>query len=174
MNGDSGKNTCPLTRYVHFLECPFIRDSTALVSFPFSRAWAGDQYCLLERLLYMPLSFPKRFCLSDMVDNEWNGTGEISHYFAYQNFSLGTRSHTQFHYFYKIPNTCLLIPNHLEMRSQKFENLSPPVHSNPPTLPWLSSRTSRSIRKNLYLYPLVNSCFFYFLLKLRIACQLIT
>ena len=37
-----------------------------------------------------------------------------------------------------------------------------PVPSNPPTLPQLSSRTSRGTRKNFYLYLLINSFFFPF------------
>ena len=43
-----------------------------------------------------------------------------------QNCSLGTRSRIQFHYIYKIPNTCLLLPNQLEMRSQKSWELVTP------------------------------------------------
>ena len=76
--------------------------------------------------------------------------------------SLPTRSHTHFHYICKTPHTCLLLPNHSEMRSQQFGNLSPRVPSNPPTLPQLSSKTSRGIGKNIYLSPLKNSCFFIF------------
>ena len=110
-----GKIICPLTRCVHFLECPQIRDFTAFVCFPFYCAWPAISAVFLERLFYLPLPFQKQFCLSDMVDSEWrNRAGEISYYFAYQRKSslLATRLHTQFHYIYKIPNTCLLLLNH--------------------------------------------------------------
>ena len=46
---------------------------------------------------------------------------------------------------------------------ENLGNLLPPVPSYPPTLPQLSSRTSRVTRKNLSLYPLINSCFYIFL-----------
>ena len=78
------KRIYPLTRCVHFLECPQIRVFTAFVSFPFFRAWPAISAVCLEQLLYLPLLFQKQFCLSDMVDSEWNGAGEISYYFAYQ------------------------------------------------------------------------------------------
>ena len=72
-----GKITCPLTRGVHFLECPLIRDFTAFVSFPFFRAWAGYQ-CSFSRTTLLILVVPKTvFCLSNMVDSVGNGTGEI-------------------------------------------------------------------------------------------------
>ena len=64
MNGDSGGI------YFHFLECPQIRDFTALASFPFFRAWPAISAVFLERLVYLSLSFRKQFCLSDMVDSE--------------------------------------------------------------------------------------------------------
>ena len=158
-----GKRICPLTRCVYFLECPQIRDFTAFVSFPFFCAWPTISAAFLERLLYLPLSFRKQFSLSDMVDSEWNGAGDISYYFRGQSSSLATRLHTQFHYIYEIPNTCLLLLNHSEMKSRKsWELVTPPVPSNPPTLLQLSSSSSRGIRKNFYLYPLINSCFFIF------------
>ena len=84
--GIRGKRVCPLTRGVRFLECPLIRDFTSFVCFPFSRAWAGNQCSFSD----LPLSFPKHFCLCDMMDSEWNGTGEISYYFAYQRAKLFT------------------------------------------------------------------------------------
>ena len=65
-----GKRICPLTRCVQFLECPQIRDFTAFVSFPFFRAWPEIRVVFLERLFYLSLSFPRQFCLSDMVDSE--------------------------------------------------------------------------------------------------------
>ena len=74
------------TKYIiyHFLEYLQIRDLTAFASFPFFRAWPAISAVFLERLLYFPLSFRKQFCLSDMVDIEWNGAGQMSYYFAYQ------------------------------------------------------------------------------------------
>ena len=56
---------------------------------------------------------------------------------------------------------------------ENLGNLLPPVPSNPPTLPQLSSRGFRSIKKNFHLYLLIDSRSFYFLLELRIVCQLI-
>ena len=79
-----GKRICPLIRCVNFLECPQIGDFTAFVSFPFFRAWPAIIVVILEWLLYLLLPFQKEFCLSDIADSEWSGTGEISHYFAYQ------------------------------------------------------------------------------------------
>ena len=83
-----GKRTRPLTRGVHFLECPLIRDFTAFVSFPFSRAWAGYQ-CSFSRTTLLVFVVAKTvFCLSDMMDSEGNETGEISNYFIYQRAKL--------------------------------------------------------------------------------------
>ena len=83
-----GKRTRPLIRGVYFLECSSIRDFTAFVSFSFSRAWAGYQ-CSFSRTTLLVFVVPKIvFCLSDMVDSEGNGTGEISNYFAYQRAKL--------------------------------------------------------------------------------------
>ena len=85
-----GKRICPLNRCVYLLECRQIRDFTALASFLFFRAWPAISVAFLERLLYLPLSFRKQFCLTDMVNSEWNGAGEILYYFAYQRAKLFT------------------------------------------------------------------------------------
>ena len=112
-----GKRTCPLTRGVRS-----IRDFTVFVSFPYSRAWAGDQYSFSN----LSLSLPKQFCLYDMVSEmELEKPRTILH-IGLQNCLLATRSHTQFHYICKITNTCLLLSNHLEMRSQKSRELVTP------------------------------------------------
>ena len=150
----------------HFLEFPFIRDFTAFVSFPLSCAWAGDQYSF-SRMTSCICRFQNSFVfliwwiVSEM---ELEKSRTILHIRG-QNCSLATRSHTQFHYIYKIPNTCLLLPNHLEMRSQKFGSLSPPVPRNPPTLPQLSSRISKRYKEKLLSLSLSKFMFFYFLLK---------
>ena len=82
------ERTCPLTRGVHFLECPLIRDFTAFVSFSFFRSWAAYQ-CSFFGPTLLVLVIPKIiFCLSDMIDNEGNGNGEILNYFAYQRAKL--------------------------------------------------------------------------------------
>ena len=110
-----GKGTRPLSRGVRFLECPLIRDFTAFVSFLFSHAWAGDQ-CSLSNL---SLLFPKQLCLSGKVDvsgMELEKSHSILHIRG-QNCLLATRLHTQFHYIYKIPKTCLFLPKYSEMRS---------------------------------------------------------
>ena len=77
-----GKRICPLIRCVNFLECPQIGDFTAFVSLV--SAWSAIIVVILEWLLYLLLPFQKQFCLSDIVDSDWSGTGEISQYFAYQ------------------------------------------------------------------------------------------
>ena len=84
-----GKRTRPLTRGVHFLECPLIRDFIAFVSFPLSRAWAGYKCSFPRTPSLLVFVVPKTvFCLSDIVDSEGNGTGEILNYFAYQVIKL--------------------------------------------------------------------------------------
>ena len=83
-----GKRTRLLTSDVHFLECPLIRDFTAFVSFTFSRAWDIYQ-CSFPITTLLVFVVPKIvFYLSDMVDSEGNGNGEISNYFAYQGAKL--------------------------------------------------------------------------------------
>ena len=83
-----GKRTRPLTRGVHFLECPLSRDFTAFVSFPFSCAWAGYK-CSFSRTTLLDFVVSKIFfCLSDMIDSDGNEIGEISNYFAYQRTKL--------------------------------------------------------------------------------------
>ena len=159
-----GKRTRPLTRGVHFLECPLLTDFTTFVSFPYPRAGPAISAVFLE-WLYLSLSFPKQFFVfliwRIVREMELEKSRTILHIRG-QNCSLATRSHTQFNYIYKLPNTFLLLPNHSEMRPQKSWDLSPPVPNNPPTLSQLFSRTSRGIRKNWYLYPLINSCFLIF------------
>ena len=44
----------------------------------------------------------------------------------WQSFPLATRLHTQFYYIYEIPNTCLLLLNHSEIRSRKSWELVTP------------------------------------------------
>ena len=83
-----GKRTRPLTRGVHFLECLLIKDFTAFVSFPFSRTWAGYQCSFSRTTLLIFVASKTVFCLSDMVDSEGNGAGEISNYFTYQRAKL--------------------------------------------------------------------------------------
>ena len=82
------KRARPLTRVVHFLECPLIRDFTEFVSFPFSRVSAGYQCSFSRTTLLFFVVHKTVFCLSDMVDSEGNGTVEISNHFAYQRAKL--------------------------------------------------------------------------------------
>ena len=123
-----GKITCPLTRCVHFLECPLIRDFTAFVSFPFSRAWPAISAVLLERLLYMSLCSQNSFVfliwwIGSKMELEKSRT--ILHIIG-QSCSLAIRLHSQFHYIYKTLNTCLFLPNHSNMRSRKsWEPVTP-------------------------------------------------
>ena len=129
----------------------------------------------LEQLLYLSLLFAKQIYLSDMVDSECNGTGEISHYFAYQKSKLFAVDKIKY-----IISTKYIIRVSFFHTIRKWDpknlgNLSLPVPSNPPTLPQLSSWTSRGIRKNLYLYLLINTCLFVvFFLEIRITCQVIS
>ena len=83
-----GKRTRLLTTGVHFLDCPLITDFAAFVSFPFSRAWAGYQYSFCRTTLLVFVVPKIVFCLSNMVDSEGNGTGEISNCFPYQRAKL--------------------------------------------------------------------------------------
>ena len=71
MNDDSGKRkTYPLIRCIHFLECPFNRDFTALVSIPFSCAWAGDQYIFSRTTSLLVFLVPKTV-LSLWYGGQW-------------------------------------------------------------------------------------------------------
>ena len=90
-----------------------------------------------------------------------------------QSSSLATRLHTQFHYIYKIPNTFLLL-NHSEMRSRKsWELVTPSSQQSSNFAPAIFKQFQRCKEKLLSLS--VNKfMFFYFLLELRIVCQLIT
>ena len=160
-----GKRTCPITRCVHFLECPLIRGFTAFVRFPFSRAWAAISTVFLERLLYLSLSFPKKSGLFDMVDSEWNGTREISHYFVYQRAKLFTGKKITYTISIYLQNTWYMSPSPKPFGNEIkkiVRTCYPPVPNNPPTLPQLSSRTSTGRRKNFYLYLSINSWFFTF------------
>ena len=134
------KRTRPITRGVHSLEFPFIRDFTTFVSFPLSRALTGYQ-CSFSRSTLLVFVVPKIvFCLSDIVHSDGNGTGEISNYFAYQRAKLFAGD--------KITYTnSLYLQNYLP-RSMRYEE----------------KLLSLSVNKFM---------FFYFLLELRIACQLI-
>ena len=90
-----------------------------------------------------------------------------------QSSSLATRLHTQFHYIYKIPNTCLLL-NHSEMRSRKsWELVTPSSQQSSNFAPAIFKQFQRCKEKLLSL-SVNRFMFFYFLLKLRIVCQLIT
>ena len=62
-----------------------------------------------------------------------------------RNCLLATRSHTQFHYIYEIPKTCLLLLNHLEMRSKKSWELFTPSS-------YQSSNVAPAIFKNFWRY----------------------
>ena len=171
-----GKRTCLSTRGVHLqsvCQLDILLDTSAFRSPVLGPAIRA---VFLERLLYLSLSFPKQVCLLIwwiVSETELDKSCNILHYRG-QNCSLATRSHTQFHYIYKIPNTCLLLPNYSEMNDENLGNLSLSVPSNPPILPQLSSRTPRVKRKNFCLYPSIDSCVFYFLLELRIVCHLLT
>ena len=124
-----GKRTYPLTRCVHFLECPLIRDFTAFISFPFSRAWLAISAVFLERLLYLSLSFPKQFfffLIWWIVGEMELGKSRTILHIRGQRCSLAIRLNAQFHYIYKIPDTSLLLPIHSEMKSRKSWELVTP------------------------------------------------
>ena len=91
-----------------------------------------------------------------------------------QNCSLATRSHTQFHHIYKLPNTFLLLPNHSEVRSRKsWELVTPSFQQSSNVVPAIFKNFQRYQEKLLSLS--VNKfMIFYFLLELRIACHVIT
>ena len=157
-----GKITCPLTRGVRFLEWPLIEILLHSSVFRSSVLGPAISAVFLEQLLYLSLLFAKQIYLSDMVDSECNGTGEISHYFAYQKSKLFAVDKIKY-----IISTKYIIRVSFFHTIRKWDpknlgNLSLPVPSNPPMLPQLSSWTSRGIRKNLYLYLLINTCLFVF------------
>ena len=159
------KITCSLTGRVHFLECPSIRDFTEFVSFSFSCAWASDQCSFSRATSLLVFAVPKTvlpFCYGTLWV-KWN----------WRNLALSCISEDKIvcwqqdymHNF--IISTKYLICVSFSQTIWKWDpenlgNLSPPVPSNPPTLPQLSSRTSTGIRKNFCLYLLINSCFFIF------------
>ena len=112
-----GKRICPLTRCVHFLlECPQIRDFTAFVSFPFFRAWPAISADFFTCLCCSRNSFVF-LILSIVSEMELKKSRTILHIRG-QSSSLATRLHTQFHYIYKIPNTCPRL-NHSKITSRK-------------------------------------------------------
>ena len=159
--------TCPLTRGVRFLECPSIRDFIVFVSFPYSRAQAGDQYSFSN----LSLSLPKQFCLYDMVSEmELEKPRTILH-IGLQNCLLATRSHTQFHYICKITNTCLLLSNHLEMRSQKSRELVTPNSQQSSNVALAFFKNFQRYKEKLLSLPVNKFMCFYFLLELRINCH---
>ena len=139
----SGKTARPLTRVLHFVECLLSRDFIAFVSFSFSRSWSGYQ-CSFSRTILLFFVFPKTaFCLSDMVDSEGNGLEKSRNilHIRGRNCLLPTKSHTQFHYIYKLPNMFLLLPNHSEMRPRKSSELVTPSYQQ-------SSNVSPAVFKN--------------------------
>ena len=101
------KIACPLTKCVHILECPLIRDFTAFVNFPFSRAWAGVQ-CSFSRTTSLLVFFVLK-------------TGEISHYFPYQRAQLFAGNKITCTVSLYLENTKYVSPssNHSKMRSRK-------------------------------------------------------
>ena len=111
-----GKRICPLTRGVHFLECPLIRDFTSSV-FRSPLLGPGISAVFLTCLCRSQNSFVFLiwWIVSEMELEKSLSILRIRG----QNCLLATRSHTRFSYIYKIPNTCLLLPNKSEMRSQK-------------------------------------------------------
>ena len=118
----------------------------------------------LERLLYLSLSFPKQFYLSDMTDSEWNGTWKTSHYFSYQKVKLlggNKTTYTMSLYLQKKSIRVCFSQTIWKWDHKNLGKLSPPVPSNPLTLLQLSSRTSRGMRINVYFYPLTNPCFLF-------------
>ena len=64
-----GKRTRPLTRGLHFLESPLIRDFNTFVSFPFSSAWAGYQCSFSRKTLLALVVLKTVFCLRDSEGN---------------------------------------------------------------------------------------------------------
>ena len=91
-----------------------------------------------------------------------------------QNCSLATRSHAQFHYIYKIPNTCLLLPNHSEMRSRKSRQLFNPSSQQSYNVAPAIFKNFQRYKEKLLSLSVNKFMFFYFLQELRIVCQVIT
>ena len=91
-----------------------------------------------------------------------------------QSSLLATRLHTQFHYIYKIPNKCLLLLNHSEMRSQKSWELVTPSSQQSSNFALAIFQQFQRCKEKLLSLSVNKFMFFYFLLELRIVCQLIT
>ena len=119
-----GKRTCPLTRDVNFLECPLISCFTAFVSFPFSRIGLAISAVFLTCLCRSQNGFV--FLLWSIVSEMKLEKFRTILHIRGQNCLLVIRLHTQFHYIYNIPNTCLPLRNHSEIRSQiSWELITP-------------------------------------------------
>ena len=94
-------------------------------------------------------------------------------HFREQNCSLATRSHTQFYYVYEIPNTCLLSPDHLEMRSRKSWELVIPSSQQSSNVALVFFKNFQRYKEKLLSLSANKFISFSFLLELRIACQVI-
>ena len=133
---------------------------------------------LLERLLYFftclcrsenSLVFLIWLIVSEM---ELEKSRTILHIRG-QSSSLATRLYTQFHYIYKKRNTCLLL-NHSKMRSRKSWELF--THSSQQSSRFAPAffKKFQRYKEKLLSLSVKKFIFFYFLLELRIFCQLIT
>ena len=118
------KRACSLTRGVHFLECPLIRDFTA-------SAILTCLSCSQNSILFLIWWI--------VSETELQRSHTILHIRG-QNYSLAKRSHIQFYYIYRIPNTCLVSQTIRKWGHENLGNLSSQF--------WQSSNVVPAIFKN--------------------------
>ena len=144
--------------------------------FSFLACLAGDQCSVSRTTSVLVFVVPKSFVFLIWLivsEMELEKSRTILHIRG-QSSSLATRLHAQFHYIYKIPDTCLLLLNHSEMRSRKswkIVTLSSQQSSN--FAPAIFKQFQRC-KENLLSLSINKFMLFYFLLELRIVCQLTT
>ena len=147
-----------------------------ICQFSFLPCLAGDQYSCSRTSSLLAFVVPNSFVFLIWLivsEMELEKSRTILHIRG-QSSSLATRLHTRFHYICEIPNTCLLLLNHSEMRSRKsWELVTTSSQQSSDFTPAIFKQFQRYKEKLLSL-SINKFMLFCFLLKLRIACQLIT
>ena len=83
-----------------------------------------------------------------------------------QSSSLATRLHTQFHYIYKIPNTCLLLLNQSETRSRKSWELVTPSSQQSSNFAQATFKRFQRYKERFLSLSVNKFMFFYLLVEL--------
>ena len=118
------KRTCPLTSGVRFLESCYLEILLHSSVFRSPMLRPAISAVFLTCLCRSQNSFV--FLIWWIVSEMEFEKSRIILHIRRKNFLLATISHTKFHYIYEILKTCLLLLNHLEMRSQKSWELVTP------------------------------------------------